>query len=403
MALSSSNLGGVLINEVGFLLNGADTDGNGFNAGDHYVELYNSSNVSVDLTGWEIWDNDFKGHTIGSGNSIPAGGFFTSVNSLNFGNESATPSVQGGNAEYADQGYVLARNDAIILYDPGSNTFVVFLGDTTSAQTETDAIAAVQAEHPMATQVGATERSAFTFDSVSAQRFEDGDTNWLVDSPTPGVTNLCFGAGTRIATQRGETPVEALQIGDLVQTEDGGAKPVKWIGRQTVAPRFNPAERLRLVRVGAGALGAQVPSRDLVLTADHALLIDGLLINAGALVNGATIAFVPLAELGERYTIYHIETEGHDVILAEGAPTETYIDYVARQAFDNYDEYVALYGQERQIAEMPTPRISSSRLLPPMVKQRLSIRIAGDADDTASKGGIMAPTPRRVGWRAAYE
>lgn len=183
----------------------------------------------------------------------------------------------------------------------------------------------------------------------------------------------CFLTGTGIATANGVCAVEDLQIGDLVLTADGQTVPVKWIGRQAVATQFGPAERRMPVRVRAGALGDGLPVRDLTLTADHALLIDGLLINAGALVNGSSIDYVPLCELGDSYTVYHIETENHDVILAEGAPAETYIDYVARRAFDNYAEYVDLYGEDRTIPEMPHARMSSARHLPPALAARLGI------------------------------
>ena len=40
----------------------------------------------------------------------------------------------------------------------------------------------------------------------------------------------------------------------------------------------------------------------------------------------------------------HIELEGHDVVLANGAPAETLDGNVRRADFDNVDEYVALYG-----------------------------------------------------------
>ncbi|WP_420853576.1 Hint domain-containing protein [Roseicyclus persicicus] len=167
--------------------------------------------------------------------------------------------------------------------------------------------------------------------------------------------------------------MEDLRPGDLVLTADGRSVPVKWVGRQTLVTRFGPPERLMPVRVQAGALGDGLPKRDLVLTADHALLVDDLLINAGALVNGSTIDWVPLSELGARFIVYHVETEDHDIILAEGAPAETFVDYVGRQAFDNYAEYVALYGDERIITEAPYPRISTPRLLPPALKARLGI------------------------------
>uniref|UniRef100_UPI003F6C90F6 Hint domain-containing protein n=1 Tax=Roseicyclus sp. TaxID=1914329 RepID=UPI003F6C90F6 len=111
--------------------------------------------------------------------------------------------------------------------------------------------------------------------------------------------------------------------------------------------------------------------RDLVVTADHALLVEGLLVNASVLVNGTTITEV--ADLPERVTVYHIETEDHDIILAEGAPVETYVDYAGRRAFDNYAEYLALYGEDRVISEMAYPRISSARMLPAALKAKLGI------------------------------
>ena len=181
--------------------------------------------------------------------------------------------------------------------------------------------------------------------------------NFTMINPFP--FTVCFAPGTAIATPEGAVAVEALSIGDPVLTADGRTVPVKWVGRQTRAPLF---QRIRMIRVAAGVLGDGLPLRDLVLTADHALLIDGLLINAGALVNGTTIT--ELRDLPERVTVYHIETEAHDVILAEGTPAETFIDYAGRQAFDNYAEYVALYGADRAIAENPAPRISSARMLP---------------------------------------
>lgn len=127
-----------------------------------------------------------------------------------------------------------------------------------------------------------------------------------------------------------------------------------------------------MVRLEAGILGDGLPLRDLTVTAVHALLIEGLLVNAGALVNGSTIDWVPMSELGDGYNVYHIETEGHEIILAKGVPAETYFDYVGRQSFDNYAEYVSLYAEDRTIAEMHLPRISSRRTLPDGLKRRLA-------------------------------
>jgi hypothetical protein len=181
----------------------------------------------------------------------------------------------------------------------------------------------------------------------------------------------CFLHGTEIATPNGMRAIETLSPGDIIISAQGAPISVAWIGRRTVSTRFGSADRLLLVRIAQGALGRGIPARNLTLTADHALLIDGLLVNAGALVNATSITHVPLSELGDSYTVYHIETKGHEVILAEGAPAETYIDYVGRQAFDNYAEYLALYGAEQRIVENAAPRVTSARHLPASLRARL--------------------------------
>jgi hypothetical protein len=185
------------------------------------------------------------------------------------------------------------------------------------------------------------------------------------------VDNLCFMGGTRIATPLGARRVEELAIGDLVTTAGGGAVRVLWIGRQQVRHPANVVahERWAPVRIAAGALGNHA---DLFVSADHGMVLDGYVINASALVNGGTIRFVPAAELPPSFTYYHIETQGHEAILAEGAPAETFIDVAGRRAFDNYQEYLDLYGVERIVPPQPLPRISAARHLPPAIKRQLS-------------------------------
>lgn len=114
---------------------------------------------------------------------------------------------------------------------------------------------------------------------------------------------------------------------------------------------------------GGGALGHGLPLRDLVVTGDHGMVLDGRLVNASALVDGAGIRWVLARALPVRITWYHVETETHPVILAEGAPAKIFIGFRGRRAFDNFDEYFALYGAKRIIREMPLPRILARRLL----------------------------------------
>ena len=194
----------------------------------------------------------------------------------------------------------------------------------------------------------------------------------VFDVDTVNIVLTCFARGTRIATPKGDLAVESLLPGDLVRTADGRDVPVRWVGKQTVLTVFAPAERLMPVRVAAGALDAGVPSRDLIVTGDHALLVDGVLAHAAALVGLPGVTREPLENLGTSYEVYAIETAAHDVILAEGTPAETFVDNVSRRVFDNHAEYLSLFGAETALTELTLPRAMSARQLPPALRARLA-------------------------------
>ena len=152
----------------------------------------------------------------------------------------------------------------------------------------------------------------------------------------------CYATGTRIATSRGEVEVEHLQPGDLLATMSGALRPVVWIGRRSYGARFvaeNP--HLHPVRVRRDALGEGMPRRDLLLSPLHAILVDGVLVPVGALINGFTIVRERVAS---EVTYLHIELASHDIILAEGLPSETFIDEGNRGMFQNAHDYVAPAG-----------------------------------------------------------
>ncbi|WP_374545616.1 Hint domain-containing protein, partial [Rhodoblastus sp.] len=191
---------------------------------------------------------------------------------------------------------------------------------------------------------------------------------------------ICFMAGTLIRTPAGEVPVETLKRGDLVMTTDGSAKPVVWLGKQTVRSLFADPVRNWPIRVKAGALAHDAPARDLLVSPDHALLVGGMLIHAGALVNGASI--VREATIPSVFVYYHVELDDHSLILAENTPAETFIDNVDRMNFDNWPEHEALFPDGRHIAELSSPRAKSRRQVP------LTIRAA--LDDRARQLGFAA-------------
>ncbi|NNM57986.1 Hint domain-containing protein [Acidocella sp.] len=190
---------------------------------------------------------------------------------------------------------------------------------------------------------------------------------------SPGYTYdvICFYPGTLIATPDGEKAVETLRAGDLVLTAAGKSAPVRWMGRQTVSTRFADPLRVLPIHIKAGALAEGVPARDLLVSPDHALLIDGVLIQAAALVNGVSIfreANVPVT-----FTYHHVELADHSLILAENTPAETFVDNVDRMAFDNWAEHEAL-ADASAITEMDLPRAKATRQVPVAIRAHLARR-----------------------------
>jgi len=145
----------------------------------------------------------------------------------------------------------------------------------------------------------------------------------------------CFAAGTRILTPDGDKPVQALTAGDEALTLRGDGDAVGrviWTGRRGIDLTRHPRpEKLVPVRILAGALGAGLPERDLLLSPDHCLFIDGHLIEAKTLVNGATVI---QDDTLRHVTYHHIELEQHGIVLAEGVPVETFLDSGNRRMFE---------------------------------------------------------------------
>jgi hypothetical protein len=188
----------------------------------------------------------------------------------------------------------------------------------------------------------------------------------------------CFGRGTLILTASGEVAVEDLAIGDRVVTASGALAPIKWLGHRAYDGRFIAGNRDVLpVRIAAGALGPGLPARDLWLSPEHALYLDGALVAACLLVNGTTIVH---ADSVERLEYFHIELVSHDVIIAEGVPTESYVECDNRGMFQNAAEFALLYPDDRASAGgFCAPRLA------PDAAELAPIRAALSALTTAAK------------------
>jgi hypothetical protein len=148
----------------------------------------------------------------------------------------------------------------------------------------------------------------------------------------------CYVRGTRISTPAGEVPVEELRTGDAVvvasagSPSPGAAEPIRWIGRRHIDCLRHPRPAdVWPVRVEAGAFRDNVPERDLFLSPDHAVFLDGVLIPIRHLINDTTVAQEPR----DKVEYWHIELARHGVLLAEGLPAESYLDTGNRHAFGN--------------------------------------------------------------------
>jgi hypothetical protein len=157
----------------------------------------------------------------------------------------------------------------------------------------------------------------------------------------------CFGRGTLIRTAHGEAPVEDLTNGALVMTSNG-ALPVKWVGRQTITRNASASWHPSVlpIRVSRFAIDDRTPQRDLYLSQEHGLLIDGVLIPAKYLVNGRSIAFDDDARMSETIEYFCVEFDTHEVIFAEGTAAESFRYAGGQIAWDNLGEYQDLYGSE---------------------------------------------------------
>ena len=159
-----------------------------------------------------------------------------------------------------------------------------------------------------------------------------------------GGGNNCFLRGTSIMTPEGETPIEELGIGDLVETVRGETLAIKWIGRRLYKKSGSSwPKSMTPIRVSRQALDQRTPHRDLYLSPNHALFIDGVLIRVKELVNGISIVPALPAEQ-DNIEYFQIVFDTHEVILAEGAPAETFLFRSNNhENFTNFVEYDRLY------------------------------------------------------------
>ncbi|RZJ43127.1 MAG: Hint domain-containing protein, partial [Brevundimonas sp.] len=222
----------------------------------------------------------------------------------------------------------------------------------------------------------------------------------LIFSPGGVFDIACYLTGTAIRTANGDVAVERLSIGDKLVTASGQSRPIKWIGRRSYARRFaNGNKDVLPVCFKAGSISDNVPARDLHVSPKHAMFIDGVLIAAERLVNGVTVT--QATEVDE-VTYWHIELDSHDVLIAEGAASESFVDDNSRAMFHNAAEFAELYPDSEQApAVYCAPRVQDGHALHAVwtrLAQRAGIAVAAADELGALTGEVSIHDGLITGW-----
>lgn len=190
-----------------------------------------------------------------------------------------------------------------------------------------------------------------------------GTTLHPLESTKPGGV-ICFTPGTMIMTPDGACDVAALAEGDFVQTADNGSVEVLWLGSRRISgARMKVIPSLTPIRMRAGALDEGVPDAGLLVSPDHRMVLRGpharalyncdeVLVAARDLVNDHTV--IRDHSLPE-VTYIHMMLPQHEIVFANGVPTESF--HPAGAAFAETDDI----GEARLFDRLPELRGDMNR------------------------------------------
>ncbi len=167
---------------------------------------------------------------------------------------------------------------------------------------------------------------------------------------------VCFAKGTQITTEHGTRAIETLDVGDKLATRDNGLQAIRWIGERILDAEMLAAfPKLRPIRIEAGALGEGIPSRDLIVSPQHRILVrskiavrmfdaEEILVPAKHLLGLPGVATA--ADVTE-VVYFHLLCDNHEIIEADGALAETlYTGAEAMKAMtpDAAEEIALIFG-----------------------------------------------------------
>lgn len=182
---------------------------------------------------------------------------------------------------------------------------------------------------------------------------------------------VCFLAGTLLRTPKGEIPIEVLTQGDEISIYDVSGntwaiRKIMWSGsvRAQVSKDLPDDEAGYPVRILKNALADGVPYKDMLVTADHSLFFETIFVPVRMLVNGHSIFY---DRTFNAYTYYHVETEKHSVIMADGALTESFLDTESQRLFYETTDVVKLRcGRQTWEHDGAAPRVTERCVVEPI-------------------------------------
>lgn len=213
-------------------------------------------------------------------------------------------------------------------------------------------------------------------------------TGWEATTLSP----LCFAAGAMISTDIGDVAIEDLSAGDRVRTLDHGFQEIQWIGSSTYSGAdLADKPNLRPVRIKAGALGAGLPKRDVTVSRQHRMLVDSKIAyrmfeNSEVLIPAKDLVCldgVDVLETAEAVQYYHLICAEHEIVYAEGAPSETlYLGQEALKSLGNEAraEICALFPElnnpGHEICTCPVRPLAKGKRVKNMLARHMSNNMA---------------------------
>jgi hypothetical protein len=199
------------------------------------------------------------------------------------------------------------------------------------------------------------------------------------------IVPICFCKHTQIHMKDGTQAVEKLKSGDLVLRADGSFAKVRKVFQTKLERKdLDQQPKLRPVRITSGALGKGLPKRDLLVSRQHRMLVSSRIAERmfgvkEVLISAIKLTPVPGIFIDEdvnEVEYFHLIFDDHEIIFAEGAPTESlFIGPEALMAIgsDARDELLCLFPNiaKAEFSAVPVRYIPAGKLQNKLVQRHV--------------------------------